>query len=540
MNRANASEVSEIDCRQPAVGWNDWKALSVPRLGDWSPELRVAVIIPARGGQPALDLTLASLAEQTYPSELLHVVVVDDASEPALALPNHRPQQSEIVRLEAGPAFGAGRARREGAATTTAEILLFADADIVLHREHVEAHARWHHLVDYAVTMGYRRFVSFDGLDVPQVTEAVRNDAVEALLESRPSEGHEWLERVIARSNDLTDRGEDPFRVVVGANMGVRRALYEAAGAYATFGRRGIEDTETGYRLLMAGGLFVPEASARSWHQGPRSMSGLGAAEIMRQRRWLLEHHLAVPRYRKGRRGRQYVVPTLQAVVEAGGQQVEAIAETVDSLLTGEFSDLHVTVVCAPTLLDRALLVDAYGHDSRVTLREQRPPPFPSPYEFRLLAGYRAAPGAIARMVDELRRRQIGALRVVPLSVADPATMPTMWRTDARRRAELVSQSVDDLEPVIGALYGEWWADGAEIGVAAPGDPDPLETEPQDGVPADVHALQRVLARREDELARLRRRRVVRWANAIGRLRAGWGARGASGRAVDSGVQSGA
>lgn len=519
MDTANASEASEIDWSQPAVGWNDWKALSVPPLGDWSPELRVAVIIPARGGQPGLDMTLASLAEQTYPSELLHVVVVDDASEPALALPDHRPQQSEILRLEAGPAFGAGRARREGAAHTTAEVLLFADADIVLHRQHVEAHARWHHLVDYTVTAGYRRFVSFDGLDVAQVTRAVRDDAMEALLEGRPSEGHEWLERIIARSNDLTDRAEDAFRVVVGANMGVRRTLYQEAGGYAKFGRRGIEDTETSYRLLMAGGLFVPDARARSWHQGPRSMSGAGAAEIVRQRRWLLEHHLAVPRYRKRKRGRQYVVPTLQVVVDENGQQVEVIADTVDSLLTGDFSDLHVTVVCKPTLPDRGLLVDAYDHDSRVTLHEQSSSPFPSPYELRLPAGYRTAPGAIERMLDEVRRRQIGALRVVPLGSADPTRMPTMWRTDARRRAELVSPPLDDLEPVIGALYGEWWADAAEIGIAGRGDPEP-EPEPKGRAPTEVRTLQRLLAQREDELRRLRGRRVVRWANAIGRLRA--------------------
>jgi cellulose synthase/poly-beta-1,6-N-acetylglucosamine synthase-like glycosyltransferase len=57
---------------------NDWSAIEVPELGAWRPVRPVSVVIPAYDCQPALDLVLAALARQTYPADLLDVVVVDD------------------------------------------------------------------------------------------------------------------------------------------------------------------------------------------------------------------------------------------------------------------------------------------------------------------------------------------------------------------------------------------------------------------------------------------------------------------------------
>ena len=75
-------------------------------LGRWRPELTVSVVIPAYQCQASLDLTLAALAGQTYPAELLEVVVVDDDSDPTLELPPSAagtvPDRPPTVRLGAG------------------------------------------------------------------------------------------------------------------------------------------------------------------------------------------------------------------------------------------------------------------------------------------------------------------------------------------------------------------------------------------------------------------------------------------------------
>ena len=532
MDTSTASEAARIEWSQPTAGWNEWKQLAVPALGEWTPELRLAVIIPARNDQIGLDLTVASLAEQTYPEGLFEVVIVDDASDPALELPARRPGPCRIIRLEEQPGFGAGKARRAGAAAVDADVLLFADSDIVLCREHLEAHARWHHAVDYAVTFGYREFVEFSDLSVDQVADAVRDGRMPDLLSGRVSEEHDWIIKILRRSAELTARDEDPFRVAVGANLGVRRDLYLAAGEFATFGRRGIEDTETAYRLQMAGGLFVPEPLAHSWHEGLRTMAGAEAAQIRRQRLWLLEHHLAVPRYRSKEPGRQFAVPMLEVALHVLDEPAEVVIDTASQVLASDFTDLRLTLVVAEDHPDLGLLEDAFGPDGRVELAAEPPEAVRSPFILRLFAGYQVGPHAIGRLMREINRRQVGALRLVPPGGIDPRLLPTLWRTDARARAQRVCGRPEQLEEAIGALYGEWWLDGTEFDVVDPatsevlreaGTAKPAAQEPgaqaMSATQAEARALQERLRQKEQEVARLRSRKALRLADKIGRLR---------------------
>jgi len=73
--------------QQATVVGQRWTDLPVPELGAWTPVDRVCVVLPARDNQTELERTLAALAHQTYPAELLEVVVVDDSSQPPLTLP---------------------------------------------------------------------------------------------------------------------------------------------------------------------------------------------------------------------------------------------------------------------------------------------------------------------------------------------------------------------------------------------------------------------------------------------------------------------
>ena len=81
----------------PRVFRNDWSTVAVPEIGSWTPTMTVSVIIPAFGNQDLLDLTLAGLAGQTYPSELIEVVVVDDGSRASATVAR---TASGVARLE--------------------------------------------------------------------------------------------------------------------------------------------------------------------------------------------------------------------------------------------------------------------------------------------------------------------------------------------------------------------------------------------------------------------------------------------------------
>src|SRR5678809_217492 len=88
---------------------NDWGPLQPPPIGGWTPSRTVSVVIPAYDCQDKLDLTLASLTAQTYPADLLDVVVVDDGSPQPLALPPIRPENCRLIRV-GDPRCGWGRA----------------------------------------------------------------------------------------------------------------------------------------------------------------------------------------------------------------------------------------------------------------------------------------------------------------------------------------------------------------------------------------------------------------------------------------------
>ena len=66
-------------------------------------KLSVAVVISCRGGQDKLDLTLASLAVQSYPAKLVNVYIVDDGSEPPLKLPKIRPAKVKLINYKNDP-----------------------------------------------------------------------------------------------------------------------------------------------------------------------------------------------------------------------------------------------------------------------------------------------------------------------------------------------------------------------------------------------------------------------------------------------------
>ena len=98
------------DAAQPVrIFRNDWSVLQPPEIGAWTPTRTVSVVIPAYNCQESLNLTLAALAHQTYPAELLEVVIADDTSEPPIELPKIRPANCRIVRV-ADHSAGWGRA----------------------------------------------------------------------------------------------------------------------------------------------------------------------------------------------------------------------------------------------------------------------------------------------------------------------------------------------------------------------------------------------------------------------------------------------
>jgi hypothetical protein len=298
---------------QPRIRRNDYGALPVPALGQWEPTRTVSVVIPAYGNQALLDITLASLAGQTYPRHLVQVVVVDDGSSPPLRLPEIAPEHSVLVRSEPG-GWGAAHAVHSGIRACDGEVIHRLDSDMLIYREHLEACMRWHHVADYLVVLGYKRFVDVDieALAPAHVHDAVTRDAEETLLDverSVPS----WIEEAVEKTDGLRTTVGDAYRVGTGQSMSFGRLLYNGCGGIDTALVRG-QDTEFSYRAGQAGAVFVPEPDARAFHLGPTELMSRNA-EGKRLRDPYIRHRVPLWRGRP-EPGRQWLVPYVDMLVD--------------------------------------------------------------------------------------------------------------------------------------------------------------------------------------------------------------------------------
>lgn len=463
---------------------NDWSALRPPDLAGWQPSRTVSLIIPAYDCQPTLELSLAALRQQTYPAELFEVVVVDDGSDPPLTLPELRPDNCRVVRV-AGHSTGWGRstALHAGAVDSDGEILHWLDADMIVFPDHVAAQARWQHVSDEVVTLGYKRFVAtapeqitLGQITPEQVAAHCAAGTIDRLFRIGETEPHEYVERLIDDTDQLRAGDHLNFRAHVGATAALPRTLYEETGGLNTELRLG-EDTEFGYRLAQAGAVFVPEPRAKSWHLGPSHMMTRGDA-LRRYNRPFLADLMPQPRYLRPAAHRSWAVPLVVAVVPVEGPY-ELVRTCVDRLLAGDQTDLRVVLVAdwaeltddrrsvlADPLLDRRLLAATYRSEPRVELAGQSPgTAYPAPFLLELAPHLGVDADTVRRLVAVADEWQVGLVRLLPTGATAPEDGLSLWRTSALSRARRVRRPAEELAEVAAEVAGRRWVSGDDFGV---------------------------------------------------------------------------
>jgi glycosyltransferase involved in cell wall biosynthesis len=449
------------------VRGNDYRVLRPP--ADFTPELRVSVIVPAYGGQDKLDLVLAGLARQTYPAELTEVVVVDNGSTPPLRLPAERPPGTRLVRCDTP---GRASARNAGLAEATGDVIHWLDSDVVPTPGAVRAHMRWHHAAPYLVVAGYMRF-----------SEAELPAELPADLESyfEPAEPHAWIVDLVERTDGLTENTQRPFSVHVGGATSVNARLVEAAGPMDEELILG-QDTEMGYRLAQAGAVFVPEPEARAYHLGP-TMRMRDKERIDRVSYAFVADRIPAYRWLRSHPARQWKIPFVEAVVD-GTAPYEDVRATVDALLAGTLYDLRVAIVGpwdglerdrrAPLKdphLDLVLVHGHYEHEGRVRLAATDDVDPRLPYVLRLPAGWAPGEDSLARLLDLARAEGLGLVNVLLRESESGVVAARLERAAYCARARLLAGPGESLDDVVDDVSGVAWVEGDDYGFTA--EPEP-------------------------------------------------------------------
>ena len=436
--------------RPAAVRYNDWRQVRMPDAGSFTPTLPVSVVVPCFEAPVTLALTLAGLEGQSYPRDLFEVVIVDDGSCPPLSVPPSTPLDVRLVRQERR-GFGLARARNAGARAAAHDVLVFLDGDVIAEAWLLAAHARWHHVVSDALTLGFCAYVSVAGIDAPAIRN--RPGSLAKLFADRPFDPP-WTERHMARTRDLTSKHDDLFRALTGGNFGIRKAFYdEVGGCDESFTRYGGEDTELGYRVQTRGGLLVPVRDAFGWNQGRWAVDRERKEQDQDLQDGKLAHLIADPGFRRGTPGLIFAVPRHVVTVEAGEAPVERLLEAVGELLADPAGDLVVRI---ETALGRngdefTWLKEHFAPDPRVRIAPERPAldEFPvSPYHVTVPAG--AVPGR--RLVRGLCAALGDAVTATAvLAEGSRVSVTRSWALHRARRAGGTAADYGDVRAV-GAL----------------------------------------------------------------------------------------
>ena len=350
-----------------AVRYNDWRQVAVEPLETFTPTLPVSVVVPCyQTPAETLARTLAGLEGQTCPRDLFEVVIVDDGSEPPLARPRATPLDVRVVRQERR-GFGRARARNTGARAAAHDVLLFLDSDVLVEKNWIAAHARWHHALSDALTVGLRAHVAADDIDPGTIRR--RPGSLEALLAGRPIDDTPGVEEHLAGTGDLASRADDPFAVVTGANFGMSKGFYELVGGMdESFVRWGLEDNELGYRAYVRGGLLIPVREARAWHQVRWAENRGAKRRSARIQRAKAAHLIAHARYRGRQPGRLFRVPRFVVTIDGRRASADQVVRTVAGVLADRAHDLVVRIETGPGGDGERLarLREEFGPDPRV------------------------------------------------------------------------------------------------------------------------------------------------------------------------------
>lgn len=287
---------------------------------------RIAVIIPFYEQHAQLAVLLSALELQTYPRDLVEIVVADDGSSMA-PRPDTACNVSVISQQRNG--FRAAAARNLGANATTAPILCFLDADTYPEPDYLRSIARLPSLVPDALVVGRRRYAELTGWTPDDLRSWFSGGVPPGILEEP-----RWLTEAYARSRRLLHVDHRSYRYVISSVMACSRALFDDIGGFdESFSRYGGEDWELAHRAITNGAVLQYVPGAVAWHDGP-DWAGRDVADRTASKN---REALAVARLITDpdarRPGLRYAVPEIAVEIDTARHTVGSLVATMACFL---------------------------------------------------------------------------------------------------------------------------------------------------------------------------------------------------------------
>lgn len=345
--------------RMPWVPGNRWDLVAHRRPRP----PRVSVIVTHYSQPDELARTLAALARQDHPRELLEIIVADDGSPRVPVVP----EGVRLVRQD-DLGFRAAAARNLGASAATGDVLCFLDADTTPEPAYIRHLSRLPALLPEAVTVGRRRHADLSGLAADEPIEAIgpRHELTEPA----------WLREAYARSGDLLRADDRSYRYVISAVLACSRAFFDEVGGFdETFSSYGGEDWEWAHRAWQSGAVLAHVRDAVAWHDGPdwADRDGVDRADEGNRQSLLLSRRIPV----EGSGARGVLSRDADLLVVVPGTPSPAAAFVCADSFLAAYPRSAVTMDAIPPAAaldgDSRIRARADHMDARIVLRLEAP-----------------------------------------------------------------------------------------------------------------------------------------------------------------------
>jgi chondroitin synthase len=365
----------------PSVANDYWEHTRYARSGPM-PSVPVSIVIPVCNRRQMLGRTLACLTHQTYPLDLIEVVIADDGSSDRLdeVLDSFRAHFGSVryVRQE-DEAFRVAEVRNLGVRNAAHENVIFLDCDMAPIPRLVELHVRHLESFPNALYCGHRRYVDANAVTVEAVRRSIKPmlalpdiQAVNAGVgRGGASRITDWRLPIYASTADLRFE-QHPFSVVCGGNLAFTKSLFDIAGGFdESFTDWGSEDVEWGFRVWNRGFYIVPVIDACALHQEPPGGRNETDREVGRSRSHPMLTDRCPVRFRPTENDGGFTVPLVSIYIPAYNAE-DTIVGAVQSALDQTVRDLEVCVVNdGSTDATLARLTEHFHDEPRVHIGDQ-------------------------------------------------------------------------------------------------------------------------------------------------------------------------
>lgn len=343
---------------------------------------KVSIVIPVYNRYEILANTLAALTHQTYPKNLMEVIVVDDGSNDKIfdIIKKYETKLNLFYARQADIGFRVAAARNLGLKLAKHDFIVFMDADILPCPTDVEQYMKIFHVSDECVLIGHRRYVDVSNINDNMILKdiSIATNLPDIIPDNDEAGGLSDWRFDVYKKTEFLKQDFYPFTKGAGGNIAFSKKLQQKAGLMdEDFNDWGCEDSEFAYRLYNAGGYFIPLMNIISLHQEPlikvkdidnKSFRKYGHEKTKQ----LFSSKCPAPTVRKYESGATFEIPKVSIYIPAYNAE-QYIIQAVESCLNQNFGDLEVCI-CNDGSTDNtlALLEKNYTNNPKVRWITQR------------------------------------------------------------------------------------------------------------------------------------------------------------------------